>query len=84
MRTNLLNSKCTAQAIGAVIYHCYYLLVHQQGELKVLLLPELAEIVEGVSWEVGRTLMINPRYSFYWILSYLTYSGASETIQVAA
>ena len=84
MRTNLFNSKCTAQAIGAVIYHCYYLLVHQQGELKVLLLPELAEIVEGVSWEVGRTLMINPRYSFYWILSYLTYSGASETIQVAA
>lgn len=84
MRTNLLNSKCTAQAIGAVVYHCYYLLVHQQGELKVLLLPEQAENVEGVSWEVGRTLMINPRYSFYWILSHLTYSGASETIQVAA
>ena len=51
MRTNLLNSKCTAQAIGAVIYHCYYLLVHQQGELKVLLLPELAENVEGGRWE---------------------------------
>lgn len=53
MRTNLLNLKCTAQAFGAIIYHCYYLLVHQQGELKVLLLPELAENVESVSWEGG-------------------------------
>ena len=46
--------QCTAQAIGAIIYHCYYLLVHQQGELKVLLLPELAENVEGISWEGGK------------------------------
>ena len=38
---------------------CYYLplllsLVHQQGELQGLLLPELAENVESVSWEGGK------------------------------
>lgn len=52
MRIGLFNSKGTAQMIGAIIHLCY-LLVLQQGELKVLLL-ELVENVQGVSWEGGK------------------------------
>ena len=38
--------QCTAQAIGAIIYHCYYLLVHQQeiiirkGNCKIAQYPQ--------------------------------------------